>query len=87
MKETRYCTEDGTEVCTVTRQDPGIDWEQRRYELVKSAIAGILANPQWEKQSSLGYYKENVVGNALSYADEAIRQLKNIPMPSDGTQD
>lgn len=53
-----------------------IDWEQRRYELAKTAISSILSNPRWDKVSELGFYKKNVVGNALSYADEMIKQLK-----------
>jgi len=53
-----------------------INWEQRRYDLAKSAMKSILSNPKWDKVSELGFYKKNVVGNALSYADEMIKQLK-----------
>lgn len=53
-----------------------IDWEQRRYELAKEAMGGILSNPKWDKASDLGFYKSNVVGNAISYADYMIEQLK-----------
>lgn len=53
------------------------DWEQRRYEISKEAIGAILCNSRWALDYNKGYYKKDVVGNALSYADELIEQLKN----------
>ena len=53
-----------------------IDWEERRYEIAKGAINAILSNPIWGQRFNKGYYKKDVVGNALSYADELIEQLK-----------
>lgn len=51
-------------------------WEERRYELAKAAMSGILANSRFDELSESGFFKGNVVGNALSYADEMIRQLR-----------
>ena len=54
-----------------------IDWEQRRYEIAKEAISAILSNSRWALEYNKGYYKKDVVGNALSYADELIKELKS----------
>lgn len=53
-----------------------IDWEERRYEIAKEAMNAILSNQKWGEEYNKGYYKKDVVGNALSYADELIEQLK-----------
>ena len=53
-----------------------IDWEERRYELAKAAMCGILGNSRFDKLSESGLFKGNVAGNAISYADEMIRQLR-----------
>ena len=54
----------------VLQPDTHIDWEQRRFELVKSAMNGILTN---------GYAKTHnwlVVNDAIEIADEIIKKLK-----------
>ena len=38
---------------------------------------GILSNSRWDKVSDIGFFKSNVVGNAISYADEIIEKIKN----------
>jgi hypothetical protein len=50
-----------------------IDWEQRRYEIAKSALSGILIGIAYslEKPSCVEDCKA-----AVEYADELIRQLK-----------
>ena len=53
-----------------------IDWEERRYEIAKESMNAILSNQKWANEYNKGYYKKDVVGNALSYADELIEQLK-----------
>lgn len=45
-----------------------IDWEQRRYELAKSAISGVAASD---------YSEELVAKFAVRYADAVIRELKS----------
>ena len=59
------------------KHEKTIDWEQRRYELAKEAMNGILSNSRWDKVSDIGFFKSNVVGNAISYADEIIEKIKN----------
>ena len=54
-----------------------IDWEERRYEIAKEAMNAILSNQKCGEEYNKGYYKKDVVGNALSYADELIEQLKH----------
>ncbi|MCM1075986.1 MAG: hypothetical protein NC411_01335 [Bacteroides sp.] len=53
---------------TVLQFTPEIDWEQRRYELAKAALQGLLANQMWMQ------FRIPYSGNA----DECIRHL--IPM-------
>lgn len=54
-------------------ENPDIDWEQRRYEIAKAAMQGMLAN------SELVYgndYTINIINAAINYADSLIKQLK-----------
>lgn len=48
-----------------------IDWEQRRYELAKSAMQGFCSNPSHSEQMDaiMGLWSINL-------ADEMIKQLK-----------
>jgi len=50
-----------------------IDWEQRRYEIAKAAMQGIVSNYGLK-------YKDNHAAEAVAFADELINQLKNNPM-------
>lgn len=64
---------------------PVIDWEQRRYELAKSAMHGLLGccsyfqdvnnNMLWAERGD----NSQLVAQSISIADEAIKQLKEIP--------
>ncbi len=49
-----------------------IDWEQRKWNAALVAMQGMLANPAFPKYSKEGYYKENIVENALAYADTLV---------------
>ena len=61
-----------------------IDWEQRRYEIAKDSMIGIMANSELYKQilceeAEVGC---NVIPNALAkasiiFADSLIRELKS----------
>ena len=59
-----------------------IDWEQRRYELVKSALNGMLANSRYVETAYNKAEKEKVevefivAFNAARYADAVIEKLK-----------
>lgn len=59
-----------------------IDWEQRRYEIAKSAMQGMIANPTDFKRKDNEYSKERklsaweVAQVAMSFADALIVELK-----------
>ena len=46
-----------------------------RERAIISCMQGILSNPKWPECSEGSFYKSNVVGNAISYADYLIEQL------------
>jgi len=53
-------------------------WEQRRYELAKSAMQGILANQEYkiDKEGCYRPYIQNLIKDSISFADEMINSLK-----------
>ena len=53
-----------------------IDWEQRRYELAKSAMSSLLCSSLWQNIRTDGFRPSTLVNDALEYADEMIKQLK-----------
>ena len=59
-----------------------VDWDQRRYELSKSAMNGILSNTdainQYADESfrMVGSITECVAKAAVAYADAVIKELK-----------
>lgn len=48
-----------------------IDWEQRRYEISKAALNGLISDSNLRKD------KMSFVIEAIELADELIKQLKN----------
>lgn len=52
-------------------QSKGIDWEQRRYEIAKDALAALLSNP-----TIGGVYASSYSKVAVDYADALIEELK-----------
>lgn len=48
-----------------------IDWEQRRYELAKSAMQGLL-----NERFTLRVKPSSIAKASLEYADELIKELK-----------
>lgn len=62
--------------------DNKIDWEQRRYEIAKSAMQGMIANSTDFKRKDNEYSKERklsaweVAQVAVSFADALIAELK-----------
>ena len=62
--------------------DNKIDWEQRRYEIAKSAMQGMIANPTDFKRKDNEYSKERklsaweVAQVAGASADALIPELK-----------
>lgn len=52
-----------------------IDWEQRRYEIAKDALAGIIAEESVPGTDPFHYIDKDA-SRAIAYADELIKQLK-----------
>lgn len=52
---------------------PSIDWEQRRYELAKAAMVGLIANGYTRTLLS-----ERIASMSVMLADALIDKLKNI---------
>jgi len=69
-----YITEDGHKMPgTALEFEKEINWEQRRYELAKSAMQGVLSNPAFCNMQS----KESItIKIAIVCADEMIKNLK-----------
>lgn len=53
-----------------------INWEQRRYEIAKSAMNSLLCSSSWQKIREDGFRPTILVDDAIVYADELIKQLK-----------
>lgn len=51
---------------------PSIDWEQRRYELAKAAMAGLIANG-----STRTLMSDRIASMSVMLADALIDKLKN----------
>lgn len=56
--------------------DKAIDWEQRRYEIAKDALAGIISEESIPGTDPFHYIDKDV-SRAIEYADELIKQLKS----------
>jgi len=67
----------GVELTSVTIEEI-INWEQRRYELAKAAMQGILANQEYQVSQDGCYppYIQNLVKDSISFADEMVKQFK-----------
>lgn len=51
---------------------PSIDWERRRYELAKAAMAGLIANG-----STRTLMSDRIASMSVMLADALIDKLKN----------
>lgn len=56
--------------------DSAIDWEQRRYEIAKDALAGIISEESIPGTDPFHYIDKDV-SRAIEYADELIKHLKS----------
>ena len=56
--------------------DKSVDWEQRRYEIAKDALAGIIAEESIPGCDHCHYIEHDVI-RAITYADELIGRLKS----------
>lgn len=62
---------------TITDWD-NIDWEQRRYEIAKAAMQGVLSNPAFCNTST---NKDFPIKIAIYSADKLIEELKKTYKP------
>lgn len=53
-----------------------IDWEQRRYEIAKDALTGIISEESIPGTDPFHYIDKDV-SRAIEYADELIKRLKS----------
>jgi hypothetical protein len=53
-----------------------IDWEQRRYEIAKDVLTGIIAEESIPGCDPFHYIDKDV-SRAIEYADELIKRLKS----------
>lgn len=61
------------EVEILQERSDNIDWEQRRYEIAKSAMQGFCSNPHEQIMSA----DSNVVAEwSIGFADALIKKLK-----------
>lgn len=61
------------EVEILQERSDNIDWEQRRYELVKAAMQGFCSNPHEQIMSA----DSNMVAEwSIGFADSLIKKLK-----------
>lgn len=59
-------------------EETPIDWEQRRFELTKAAMQGMLSNPSYDVFDN-GFSNANtqlIVLSSIEHADESVKQLK-----------
>lgn len=60
------------------RYIPFINWEERRYELAKVAMQGMLSNTSYDVSDNS--FSDNntklIVSSGIKYANEMIKQLK-----------
>lgn len=64
-----------TDTCSVCQVEDTIDWEQRRYEIAKDAVNGILAAPVIEGVDP-NPTVEYIAKKAVIIADALISELK-----------
>lgn len=59
-------------------EETPIDWEQRRFELAKAAMQGMLSNSSYDvfRNGFSDANKQLIVSLSIGYADEAVKQLK-----------
>ena len=68
---TKYCREHSTDI----HYNKQIDWEQRRYEIARDALVGLLAAPVIPGINPCPPISDSVE-LAIDYADALIEKLK-----------
>lgn len=59
----------------ITDYSPCVDWEQRYYEIVRSAVQGLCSNIGPDVSSNI--CMESVVNASIGIADAIIKKLRN----------
>ena len=73
---TKYATKDGRELLDLALDfQPNIDWEQRRYEIAKEAMNGLLSAPVVDGVDPNPSYKD-IATFSVRLADALIKELK-----------
>ena len=73
---TKYATKDGRELLDLALEFlPNIDWEQRRYEIAKDAMNGLLSAPVVDGVNPNPSYKD-IATFSVRLADALIKELK-----------
>lgn len=72
---TKYATKDGRELLDFALEfSPNIDWEQRRYEIAKEAMNGLLDTPVLDTIPNQSI--KSIVKFSIWLADALIEELK-----------
>ena len=69
MKMNRFWDFEDVEECYLSTKENLIDWEERRFELIKAAMQGNLPTSAFDKETFCKY--------CISIADEMITQLND----------
>ena len=73
---TKYATKDGRELLDLALDfQPNIDWEQRRYEIAKEAMNGLLSAPVVDGVDPNPSFKD-IATFSVRLADALIKELK-----------
>ena len=73
---TKYVTKDGREYIDLALEIlPNIDWEQRRYEIAREAMDGILSAPVVDGVNPNPSFKD-IATFSVRLADALIKELK-----------
>lgn len=75
LKCTNFATGDGRELLDMELDFlPTIDWEQRRYEIAKAALSGVLSSPTLNKVVPLSFM--TMCKWSVNLADAIIEELR-----------
>lgn len=73
---TKYATKDGRELLDLALEFlPNVDWEQRRYEIAKEAMNGLLSAPVVDGVDPNPSFKD-IATFSVRLADAIIEELK-----------
>ena len=75
LRCTNFATGDGRELLDMELDFlPTIDWEQRRYEIAKAALSGVLSSPTLNKVVPLSFM--TMCKWSVNLADAIIEELR-----------